>query len=101
MTCYSKREVLQHELVRTTWDYFDRFNEFFRWIEDTKDKITFINCIDTIHWNIDKHYLKDLSQNRINITPTLFIENNTDITLEELFNKTSWKEVVIKPAISG
>lgn len=88
-------------IFRTTWDYFERFDDFFRWIKDTKDKITFINSIDTIYWNINKHYLQDLSENGINITPTIFIERNQEITLEELFNKTKWKEIVIKPAISG
>ena len=88
-------------IFRTTWDYFERFDDFFRWIKDTKDKITFINPIDTIYWNINKHYLQDLSKKGINITPTIFIERNQEITLDELFNKTKWKEIVIKPAISG
>ena len=88
-------------IFRTTWDYFERFDEFFKWIEETKYKTTFINSAEIINWNIDKHYLKDLSKKGINIAPTLFIEKEDKITLSELFNKTKWKEAVIKPAVSG
>lgn len=88
-------------IFRTTWDYFERFDEFFSWLEKTKTKTTFINSTDIINWNIDKHYLKDLSRSGINIAPTLFIEKNEHITLHELFEKTEWEEAVIKPAVSG
>tara|TARA_B100000945_G_scaffold217842_1_gene175796 strand:+ start:275 stop:1174 length:900 start_codon:yes stop_codon:yes gene_type:complete len=91
----------KYAIFRTTWDYFERFNDFFSWIEKTQHKTTFINSSKIINWNIDKHYLKDLSEKGINITPTLFIEKDEKITLEKLFNKTKWKEAVIKPAISG
>ena len=49
----------KYALFRTTWDYFERFNEFFNWIEETKHKTTFINSAEIIRWNIDKHYLQD------------------------------------------
>lgn len=88
-------------IFRTTWDYFERFDEFFTWMEKTKHKTNFINSAEIINWNIDKHYLKDLERNGINIAPTLFIEQGDTILLSELFEKTQWKEAVIKPAISG
>ncbi len=93
--------LTKYAIFRTTWDYFERFNEFFSWIEKTQNKTTFINASEVINWNIDKHYLRDLSEKGIDITPTLFIERNEKITLEKLFNKTKWQEAVIKPAISG
>ena len=88
-------------IFRTTWDYFERFNEFFAWINKTKNKTKFINSSEIVNWNIDKHYLNDLAKNGINIAPTVFIEKNETSTLKELFQKTNWKEAVIKPAISG
>jgi len=91
----------KYAIFRTTWDYFDRFEEFFDWLEKTKNKTTFINSAEIILWNIDKHYLQDLAKNNINIAPTLFVEKGDEITLHQLFEKTKWREVVIKPAISG
>ena len=91
----------KYAIFRTTWDYFERFDEFFIWLENTKNKTTFINSSAIINWNIDKHYLQDLAKNKINIAPTLFIEKGDTITLAQLFKKINWKEAVLKPAISG
>ena len=91
----------KYAIFRTTWDYFERFKEFFNWLENTKNKTTFINSAEIISWNIDKHYLKDLQKKEINIAPTLFVEKGDTITLSDLFEKTNWEEAVIKPAISG
>ena len=91
----------KYAIFRTTWDYFERFDEFFTWLKNTKNKTTFINSAEIINWNIDKHYLQALAKNNINIAPTLFIEKGDTITLKQLFKKTNWKEVVLKPAISG
>ena len=91
----------KYAIFRSTWDYFDRFDEFFKWIKEAKRKIIFINSSEIIHWNIDKHYLKDLENNGINIASTLFIEKGSPTTLKQLFEQTDWQEVVIKPAISG
>ena len=91
----------KYAIFRTTWDYFEKFEEFFSWLEITKHKTTFINSTEIINWNIDKHYLQDLEKNGINIAPTLFVEKGDKITINDLFNKTNWAEAVIKPAISG
>jgi glutathione synthase/RimK-type ligase-like ATP-grasp enzyme len=91
----------KHAIFRTTWDYFERFDEFFIWLEDTKKKTTFINSSEIINWNIDKHYLQDLAKDKINIAPTQFVEKGDRITLAQLFEKANWKEAVLKPAISG
>ena len=91
----------RYAIFRTTWDYFERFDEFFHWIDITEKKTTFINSSDIIRWNIDKHYLKELQENGINIAPTIFIEQGEKITLEELFKKTKYAEAVIKPCVSG
>jgi len=91
----------KYAIFRTTWDYFERFDEFFTWLENTNNETTFINSEEVINWNIDKHYLQYLAKNNINIAPTLFIEKGDATTLKQLFEKTNWKEVVLKPAISG
>ncbi len=94
-------EHTKYAVFRTTWDYFDRFEDFFQWLEKTKEKTNFINSEEIIKWNIDKHYLQDISNKGINIATTLFIEKNTKTTLKKLFNQSNFTEAVIKPAISG
>lgn len=85
----------------TTWDYFDRYAEFSKWLEDIRPKTLLINPYETIKWNLDKHYLNDLEEAGINVPETIFAEVGETINLLQLFNKSGWKETVLKPAISG
>ena len=48
-------EHTKYAMFRTTWDYFDRFTEFKTWLDVTSQKTLFINPIETIRWNLDKH----------------------------------------------
>ena len=91
----------KYAIFRTTWDYFERYDEFFNWLEKTKHKTRFINSYDLIKWNIDKYYLRELSNKEINIPPTLFLTKSQNTSLTQLFNQTQWDEVVLKPTISG
>ena len=55
----------------------------------------------TIKWNIDKHYLRDLKNNGIQVVPTYFADRGNNISLQEIANLNDWKHIVIKPAISA
>ena len=88
-------------IFRSTWDYFDRFDEFFLWKEKIKNKLYFVNSSKLIDWNIDKIYLKDLKLKGINIPKSIFIKKNKLTTVKELFEKTNFKIAVLKPNISG
>lgn len=88
-------------LFRATWDYFHRFKEFDAWLNKVKEVTELINPYEQIMWNIDKHYLTDLEQKGINIVPTLFIEPRETRTLQEVITASGWKNVILKPAISG
>lgn len=88
-------------LFRTTWDYFDDFQKFSNWLNDVSKVTTLINSEALIRWNIDKHYLKDLKYNGIQIAETLFIEQGSTKSLKELHADMNWKDTVLKPCISG
>jgi glutathione synthase/RimK-type ligase-like ATP-grasp enzyme len=88
-------------VVRTTWDYFNRPKEFAAWLTKVQHLTRLINPIETLRWNMDKHYLQDLASRGVNIVPTRFIEIGETQTLQQLVNATGWQKVIIKPAISG
>lgn len=88
-------------LFRTTWDYFDRFEEFFEWLNVVRTKTQLINSYDLIQWNIDKHYLRDLQQKDIKIVDTYFIEKGDQRSLVEILEHCQWKDAILKPAIAG
>ena len=88
-------------LFRTTWDYFDRFEEFSKWLTKVSRKTKLINSEAIIRWNLDKHYLLDLQENGVHICESYFIEKGSTLTLQELFNKHKLDNFVIKPCVSG
>ncbi len=88
-------------VFRTIWDYFERFDEFWPWLENIKEKTILINPFSLIKWNIDKHYLKDLEKKDIQIVPTHFVDTGKWQSLKDICELQNWKNVVIKPAISG
>jgi len=88
-------------VFRTIWDYFERFDEFLLWLEEVRHQTQLINSYDLVKWNIDKHYLKELSEKGIKIVPTYFAKKNSQRNLAEIIELQQWKDVVIKPAISA
>jgi glutathione synthase/RimK-type ligase-like ATP-grasp enzyme len=88
-------------VFRTTWDYFERFDEFSKWLEEVSTKTKLINQKELIYWNIDKHYLQDLESKGITIPASIFIEKGDPRSLSEIVETTNWKEVILKPTISG
>lgn len=88
-------------VFRATWDYFDRFQEFSRWLSAVNDKTSLINPLSLVRWNMDKHYLRDLKNRGITIPPTLFVEPGEIRSLSEIVKSTGWNDCILKPAVSG
>jgi glutathione synthase/RimK-type ligase-like ATP-grasp enzyme len=88
-------------LFRTTWDYFDRYEEFSSWLSQVSTKTRLLNSENLIRWNIDKHYLLDLKKKGVRITESHFIEKGAQTSLREIHDILNWQETVLKPCISG
>ena len=88
-------------IFRSTWDYFDKFDEFKTWLNKIKNQCFLINSHEIISWNVDKHYLLDLQKKGIPIPESIFIPKNKSIDLSLLMKKNQWDEIVVKPTISG
>ncbi len=88
-------------VLRTTWDYFDRFDEFSAWLQRVNRLTQLINPLPILEWNMDKHYLVDLNRNGIAIPNTIFIEMGERRSLSQIAEESGWEEWVLKPAVSG
>ena len=88
-------------LFRSTWDYFDRFQEFSIWLEKVSKITRLINSEKIIRWNMDKHYLSDLEEKGIHTIPTIYIEKGAKTTLQNLHKENHWNHTILKPCISG
>jgi glutathione synthase/RimK-type ligase-like ATP-grasp enzyme len=91
-----------HILIKSPWDYFDRYQEFVNWCHRIKSLgILVWNDIDTVLWNADKHYLLDIEKKGFSIVPTAFIPAGVDIALNTFFDMFEVDQLVLKPAVSG
>ncbi len=88
-------------IFRTTWDYFDRFDEFSPWLEATAKKTHFINPAEIIRWSMDKRYLLDLQQRGINSVATHILPKGEAVDLEQQLANLGWTQGILKPVISG
>ena len=88
-------------VFRSTWDYFDRFDAFSAWLDRASRETVLFNSADLVRWNVDKHYLRDLSERGVRVVPSHFLERGEQRSLATVLAETGWEEVVVKPAVSG
>ncbi|HLY76028.1 MAG TPA: hypothetical protein VKU80_18060, partial [Planctomycetota bacterium] len=82
-------------VLRSTWDYSRRRNEFLAWATQVEKKVRLCNSARTVRWNTDKHYLGELGAAGVPIVPTRFIEPGETIRFP--FDG----EFVIKPTVGA
>lgn len=88
-------------IIRATWDYTERFDEFVRTLTAIAQQTMLINPLSTVLWNLDKHYLRDLFRRGVNIPPTSYIEKGTSGTLAEHSRKCGLTDAILKPVMSA
>jgi glutathione synthase/RimK-type ligase-like ATP-grasp enzyme len=90
-----------HIVIRSTWDYHRRYDEFMHWVRTVSAVSTISNSVDVITWNTDKHYLAEVAEMGLPVVPTVFIEPDQDDWLNSARELLAKGDVVVKPAISA
>jgi glutathione synthase/RimK-type ligase-like ATP-grasp enzyme len=90
-----------HIVIRSTWDYHRRYDEFMQWVRAVGAVSTISNSVDVITWNTDKHYLAEVAEMGLPVVPTVFIEPGHDDWLDQVRELLTKGDVVVKPAISA
>lgn len=85
-------------VLRSTWDYHRRPDEFSRWIDDVERRTHLVNPPNVVRWNAHKFYLRDLQDRGVPVVPSEFLERGRAIELSELLQGRNWQEAVLKPA---
>lgn len=88
-------------VLRSCWDYHLHANEFTEWLLRTARVTLILNKVDTVLWNSNKFYLRELEEQGIAIAPTLFVAGGTQLSQDSLARTGNWQEVVVKPAVSA
>ncbi|MCX2185040.1 hypothetical protein KV205_31690 [Streptomyces sp. SKN60] len=85
-------------VIRSTWDYVERLDDFLVWADTTGVRTRLWNPAPVIRWNSDKHYLRALAQREVAVVPTRFLEPGTQFTPADF---TQADGVVVKPSVSA
>ena len=85
-------------VVRSTWDYAPRRDEFLAWARRVEAVTRLANPAGVLTWNTDKRYLRELAGAGVPEVPTAWAEGPDDVAaaLER------WPgDVVVKPVVSA
>lgn len=82
-------------VVRSTWDYQDRREQFLNWARGVAGATRLANPVDVLAWNTDKTYLRALRDAGLPVVPTDWLEPGDTFTVPEA------GEYVVKPAVSA
>jgi glutathione synthase/RimK-type ligase-like ATP-grasp enzyme len=89
-------------VVRSTWDYHMRPDEFVAWIDRVAAAGPRVwNPPSLLRWNMDKRYLGQLAGHGVPVIPTRSIETGTAVRLAEVLAAAGWHDAVVKPAVSA
>ncbi len=87
-------------VVRSTWDYHRRLDDFVHWIRATSSVTRLWNPADVMIWNLDKRYLADLVDRGIAIVPSRFLSSNDEIAAA-LDDDAFEGDIVVKPTVGA
>jgi len=83
-------------VVRSTWDYPERHDEFVTWADLVRTQTLLANPAPVLRWNTDKRYLAELQAAGVPVVPTTFLVPSDPVDLGP-----EGVELVVKPAVSA
>jgi glutathione synthase/RimK-type ligase-like ATP-grasp enzyme len=86
-------------IIRSTWDYHQRFDEFMRWLDRVGAVTQIWNPPDVIKRNAVKTYLRDLDARGVPVVPTEWVEPAARSEVAEIMARRRWQKAVIKPVV--
>lgn len=89
-------------IIKSPWDYFDKISAFYTWL----DKLEALGCrvfnpVQTLRWNADKRYFKDMQAGGVTVVPTVWLEQGDRFNAEAVFKAIGTDKIIIKPRVSG
>lgn len=94
---FSKFDLI---VLRSCWDYHLHAAEFIDWLRRTGQITPILNTVDTVLWNHNKFYLREVDAQGIEIAPTIFVIHADALGAVQTTIR-NWGKVVVKPAVSA
>ena len=89
-------------IMKSPWDYFDKIEAFYTWLNELeKLNCLVLNPLQTIRWNADKLYFKDMAEQDIEVVPTVWLNQGGTFDAAQVFDQLSVEKIIVKPRVSG
>jgi glutathione synthase/RimK-type ligase-like ATP-grasp enzyme len=90
-------------VLRTTWDYMDRLDDFLAWCARVTEVSTLFNPLPVVEANIRKTYLRDLREAGVPIVPTRWLDPDEPEALAFILEEAGWADtdVILKPSVGA
>jgi glutathione synthase/RimK-type ligase-like ATP-grasp enzyme len=89
-------------VLRSCWDYYLRFGEFRRWLDELERAGTRLwNPPAVVRWNYDKIYLADLAGDGVLLPGTEWLAPGDRRNLGAVLETRGWDRAVVKPRVSA
>ncbi|PZR55173.1 hypothetical protein DNL40_02020 [Xylanimonas oleitrophica] len=86
-------------VVRSTWDYSTRREEFVAWAESVP---RIANSADVLRWNTDKSYLRALEAASVPVIPTIWLDPARHFSKRAVHTRMpAFGDFVVKPVVSA
>jgi glutathione synthase/RimK-type ligase-like ATP-grasp enzyme len=88
-------------VVGTTWDYQEKGEAFLAKLAQIEALRPLFNPLETLRWNLDKRYLRELAARGVPTVPTLWVEAIDSPGIEHAFELWDCPAVVVKPQVGA
>jgi glutathione synthase/RimK-type ligase-like ATP-grasp enzyme len=88
-------------LIRSTWGYHHDVDGFVRWCASAAQRMTLLNPLPVIEWNVHKRYLLELQQAGVPVVPMSILPRERASELVMWLDAFGEGDVVVKPAVSA
>jgi hypothetical protein len=88
-------------IIGTTWDYWDRHEEFLSQLEQIERQTRLFNSAALVRWNSRKTYLRDLESKGAKLIPTLWIDAPDEVSARAAFETLGADDLVFKRQVGA
>ena len=88
-------------IIGTTWDYWDRPQDFIDTLKRIEEKTKVFNGSDLVQWNSDKRYLRRFEATGVRLIPTLWIDEVDETAYRAAFDQLKSDDLVFKRQVGA
>ncbi len=88
-------------IIGTTWDYWDRLDEFLAALERIESQTRLFNGAALVRWNSRKTYLRELESRGAKLIPTLWLDDCSEAAARAAFDTLCADDVVFKRQVGA